>query len=97
MSPGIRPPAAPGVQFCGLPKPGDKGLHLIGATMADLCKILSVPEISDRPTIDKAGITGMFDIQLPGPLELWGGASTPADSAAPSARDDSSPFEAMSL
>jgi len=88
-------PAAPGVQFCGMPRRGDKGLHLIGATMADLCKILSVPEISDRPTIDKTGITGMFDIPLPGPRELRGSASTPADPAAPVASDDSSPFEAM--
>lgn len=88
-------PAAPGVQFCGLPKRGDKGLHLIGATMADLCKILSVPEISDRPTIDKTGITGTFDIQLPGPRDLRGGASAATDPAARSAMDDPSPFEAM--
>jgi uncharacterized protein (TIGR03435 family) len=45
---------------------------LIGATMADLCKVLSTPEISDRPTIDKTGLAGMYDIQLPGPGELRG-------------------------
>ncbi len=35
--------------------------------MADLCRILSVPEISGRQTVDKTGLTGMFDIRLPGP------------------------------
>jgi uncharacterized protein (TIGR03435 family) len=59
-------------EFCGAPKRGDPGLHLIGATMADLCKVLSTPEISDRPTIDKTGLAGMYDIQLPGPGELRG-------------------------
>jgi uncharacterized protein (TIGR03435 family) len=62
-------------QWCGLPKRGDPGLHLIGATIADLCRILSAPEISDRQTIDKTGIAGMFDIQLPGPGELHRGGS----------------------
>lgn len=88
-------PPAPGVQFCGMPKRGDKGLHLIGATMVDLCKILSAPEVSDRPTIDKTGLTGMFDIPLPSPGELRGGALTPADPAAPVAVDDPSSFEAI--
>jgi uncharacterized protein (TIGR03435 family) len=88
-------PAAPGVQFCGMTRRGDRGLHLIGATMEDLCKILSAPEISDRLTIDKTGITGMFDIPLPGLRELRGGASTSTDPAAPFAVDDSSPFDAI--
>jgi uncharacterized protein (TIGR03435 family) len=61
---------APHPQFCGTPKRGDPGFHLIGATMADLCWVLSAPEISDRKTIDQTGITGMFDIQLLGPGEL---------------------------
>jgi uncharacterized protein (TIGR03435 family) len=60
----------PHPQFCGTPKRGDPGFHLIGATMADLCWVLSAPEISDRKTVDKTGIAGMFDIQLPGPGEL---------------------------
>jgi bla regulator protein BlaR1 len=59
-------------QFCGQPKRGDPGLHLIGATMSDLCKILSAPEISDRPVIDKTGLPGMFDVQLPTIGELRG-------------------------
>jgi uncharacterized protein (TIGR03435 family) len=88
-------PPAPGVQFCGQPKPGVPGFHLIGATMADLCKILSVPEISDRPTIDKTGLTGRFDISLPSIRELRAGASTTSDPAAPVVVDDSSPFEGM--
>ncbi len=83
-------------QFCGQPKRGDPGLHLIGATMSDLCKILSAPEISDRPVVDKTGLTGMFDVQLPTIGELTGitrgplrdthtGAadSVPIDQAAP--------------
>jgi uncharacterized protein (TIGR03435 family) len=80
-------------QFCGLPKRGDPGLHLIGATMADLCKILSAPEISDRQVIDKTGITGMFDIQLPGPGEIMRGSSDPAAPA--TAADPSSSFAAL--
>ncbi len=48
--------APPYPQFCGQPKRGHVGLHLIGATMSDLCKILSAPEISDRPVIDKTGL-----------------------------------------
>jgi uncharacterized protein (TIGR03435 family) len=91
-------------QFCGQPKRGDPGLHLIGATMSDLCKILSAPEISDRPVIDKTGLAGMFDIQLPTIGELrgvTGGAlretqagaagSVPTDPAAPG----ESPFDGM--
>jgi bla regulator protein blaR1 len=62
-------------QFCGQPKRGDPGLHLIGATMSDLCKILSAPEISDRPVIDKTGLAGMFDVPLPSIGELRGLAS----------------------
>jgi len=61
---------APHPQFCGTPKRGDPGFHLIGATMADLCWFLSAPEVSDRKTVDKTGIPGRFDIQLPGPGDL---------------------------
>ena len=71
-------------QFCGQPKRGDRGLHLIGATMADLCAILSAPEISDRPIIDKTGIVGMFDIQLPGPGQFRGSGAVPTDPLADS-------------
>jgi uncharacterized protein (TIGR03435 family) len=79
-------------QFCGQPKRGDPGLHLIGATMSDLCKILSAPEISDRPVIDKTGLSGMFDIQLPAIGELRGAAgNVPIDPAPP----DDSPFDGM--
>jgi uncharacterized protein (TIGR03435 family) len=77
---------APPPQFCGTPRRGDPGFHLIGATMADLCGVLSAPEISDRKTIDKTGITGMFDIQLPGPGELNRAAhdsDVPGDPASP--------------
>jgi uncharacterized protein (TIGR03435 family) len=88
-------PPAPGTQFCGTPKRGETGLHLIGATMADLCRILSVPEISDRPTIDKTGITGMFDLSLPGPGELRGTPPGSTDSPVPVAADVSSPFESL--
>jgi uncharacterized protein (TIGR03435 family) len=93
---------APYPQFCGTPKRRDPGLHLIGATMADLCKILSAPEISDRPVVDRTGITGMFDIHLPGPRELNPGATgrrdragsrDPAESAIPD--DPSASFEAI--
>jgi len=65
---------APYPQWCGAPKRGDPGLHLIGATIPDLCRILSAPEISDRQVIDQTGLAGMFDIQLPGPGELRGGS-----------------------
>jgi uncharacterized protein (TIGR03435 family) len=61
---------APYPQFCGVAKRGEPGIHLIGATMTDLCRVLSAPELSDRPTIDRTGISGMFDIPLPGPAEL---------------------------
>jgi uncharacterized protein (TIGR03435 family) len=67
-------------QFCGAPKRGDPGLHLIGATMVDLCRILSAPEMSDLPVIDRTGLTGMFDIHLPGPGGLRGPATQPDDS-----------------
>lgn len=70
-------------QFCGTPKRGDPEFHLIGATMADLCWVLSAPEISDRKTIDRTLIPGMFDIQLPGPGELnsaAGNGDGPGDS-----------------
>ncbi len=54
-------------QFClGGPNRGDQGFRLMGVTMAELCKFLSLPEVSDRQTIDKTGITGRFDIPLPG-------------------------------
>ena len=53
-------------QWCvGQPIRGDS-FRLMGVTMADLCKFLSLPEMSDRPTIDETGITGRSDIQLPG-------------------------------
>ena len=86
-------------QWCGAPKRGDGGLHLIGATMADLCTILSAPEISDRAVIDRTGIAGMFDIQLPGPGEFHraahdGGAAEPGDRAIPTAAADA-PFDAF--
>ena len=83
-------------QFCGMPKRGDPGLHLIGATMADLCRILSVPEISDRQIIDKSGIAGMFDLQLPGISELRGGPdgglTRSSDPAAPANAVDPSSY-----
>jgi uncharacterized protein (TIGR03435 family) len=90
-------------QFCGLPKRGDPGLHLIGATMADLCKILSVIPGLDREIVDKTGIAGMFDIQLPGPGDLGSGGSGRReigpgsdDPAAPvAAMDPSSSFETI--
>jgi uncharacterized protein (TIGR03435 family) len=88
-------------QFCGMPKRGGTGLQLIGATMADLSKVLSAPEISDRPTVDKTGITGMFDIQLPAPGELTGrgagdaGVSRPNDPTPAAADPSFSPFEAL--
>ena len=80
-------------QFCGAPKRGDPGLHLIGATMADLCRILSAPEMSDLPVIDRTGLAGMFDVHLPGPGMLRGGASQTAEPAA--AQLDDSPFAAI--
>jgi uncharacterized protein (TIGR03435 family) len=91
----------PHPQFCGQPKRGDSGLHLIGATLADLCIILSAPEISDRPTIDKTGIAGRFDIQLPGPGQLRGPVSPRpgfGEPAAPPAATDplSDSFDAIS-
>jgi uncharacterized protein (TIGR03435 family) len=83
-------------QFCGTPKRGSPGLLLIGATMADLCRILSTPEISDRPTVDKTGLTGMFDIQVPGPGELRGGGSPKAGDGIPAAVDPSgSSFDSL--
>ncbi len=52
-------------QFClGGPSPGDQGFRLRGVTIAELCKFLSLQ--SDRPTIDKTGIAGRFDVPLPG-------------------------------
>jgi uncharacterized protein (TIGR03435 family) len=92
-------------QFCGAPKRGDHGLHLIGATMTDLCRILSAPEISDRTVIDRTGVSGLFDIPLPGPGELRGATSGPrdgrrADSSQPTQPSTAeleaeSPFEAI--
>ena len=79
FDPALTPPYP---QFCGQPKRGDPGLHLIGATVEDLCKILSAPEISDRPVIDRTGLSGRFDIQLPRIGELCGAdgaADTPFD------------------
>ena len=53
------------LQFClGAPNGGEPGFRLKGVTMAELCKFLSLR--SDRPAIDKTGITGRFDIPLPG-------------------------------
>lgn len=83
---------ASSAQFCGTPRRGDPGFHLIGATMTDLCAVLSAPEISDRKTIDKTGITGMFDIQLPGPGELNRAAH---DSDVPGDPASSSFFEGL--
>ncbi|SPE43530.1 membrane hypothetical protein [Candidatus Sulfopaludibacter sp. SbA3] len=73
---------APYPQFCGTPKRGEPGLRLIGATMADLCKMLSVPEMMERPVIDKTGIAGTFDIQIPGPGELHRGVPDDPSSSA---------------
>jgi uncharacterized protein (TIGR03435 family) len=60
----------PGLQPCGMPKPGVTGDDLIGETMADFCRLLSLPDSSDRPVIDRTGITGMFDLSIPDPSEL---------------------------
>jgi uncharacterized protein (TIGR03435 family) len=56
-----------------MPKRGEPPFHLIGATMADLCKVLSVPEMMDRAVIDRTGIAGMFDIRIPGPGDMHRG------------------------
>lgn len=95
---------APYPRFCGAAKRGDRGLHLIGATMADLCRTLSAPETSDRVVIDKTGIAGMFDIQLPGPENLNPGTSGRREIAgvsepvAPATADDpSTSFEAIKI
>lgn len=64
---GCRPLELDGPQWClGLPKRGDPGFLMRGATMAELCKFLSLPDMLDQPTIDKTGISGRFDITLPG-------------------------------
>ena len=60
----------PGLQPCGIPKRGVTGDDLIGETMADFCRLLSLPDSSDRPVIDKTDITGMFDLSIPDPSEL---------------------------
>jgi len=83
---------APHPQFCGMPKLGEPGFHLIGATMADLCKLLSAPEILERAVIDKTGIAGMFDIQLPGPRELREGLGVALLEVPTPATDSSSDF-----
>jgi uncharacterized protein (TIGR03435 family) len=77
-------------QFCGMPKRGDPGLHLIGATMADLCKILSAIPGLDRQIVDKTGIDGMFAGSA-GRREIMPGSSDPAAAAA----DPSSALEAI--
>jgi uncharacterized protein (TIGR03435 family) len=60
----------PGLQPCGMPKLGATSDDLIGETMADFCRLLSLPDSSDRPVIDRTGITGTFDLSIPDPSEL---------------------------
>ncbi len=60
----------PGLQTCGMPKRGVTSADLMGETMADFCRLLSLPDSSDRPVIDRTGITGMFDLSIPDPSEL---------------------------
>lgn len=73
---GAEPPTAD-TQPCGRPKRGiaafgpNDSVPMIGETMADLAILFSGPDTSDRPVIDKTGLTGMFDIQLP-PMSQYG-------------------------
>jgi uncharacterized protein (TIGR03435 family) len=57
--------------------------------MADLCRVLSTPEISDRPVVDRTGLSAPFDVPLPGPGALHG------PSADPVAADSGSPFDTI--
>ena len=65
----------PGLQPCGMLKRvaagGELSAYLIGETMADLCGLLSLPDSSDRPVVDRTGIAGMFDLSIPDFSELF--------------------------
>ena len=64
---GCRPLELSRFQWClGQPIRGGDSFRLMGVTMTDLSKFLSLSERSDRPTIDETGITGRFNVPLPG-------------------------------